>query len=152
MRREKQPQMNTDKHRWKTLGRCWTALSRLTSHLLPLFFFFSLTPHLWADVPNGGFEQITASQIPVNWSPLPDSTRVMVEHERAHSGKISVLMLGGPRGEPHRTDERSRRYSAGSRLCLNRMGACRQRKGLLHASDGCQKIRLQWAKAEQQQK
>lgn len=64
------------------------------------FFFLSLTPHLWADVPNGGFEQITASQIPVNWSPVPDSTRVTVEHERAHSGKISVLMLGGPRGEP----------------------------------------------------
>ena len=64
------------------------------------FFFLSLTPHLWADVPNGGFEQITASQIPVNWSPVPDSTRVMVERERAHSGKISVLLLGGPRGEP----------------------------------------------------
>ena len=75
-------------------------LSRLTSHLLPLFFFLSLTPHLWADVLNGGFEQITASQIPVNWSPVPDSTRIMVERERAHSGKISVLMLGGPRGEP----------------------------------------------------
>ncbi len=70
------------------------------SHLLPLFFFLSLAAHLWADVSNGGFEQITASQIPVNWSPLPDSTRVMVERERAHSGKISVLMLGGPRGEP----------------------------------------------------
>ncbi|MCY3682871.1 MAG: CehA/McbA family metallohydrolase [Gemmatimonadetes bacterium] len=65
-----------------------------------LFLFFSLNAHLWADVPNGGFEQITASQIPVNWSPVPDSTRVMVERERAHSGKISVLMIGGPRGEP----------------------------------------------------
>ncbi len=64
------------------------------------FLFFSLTPHLWADVPNGGFEQITASQIPVNWSPVPDSTRIMVERERAHSGKTSVLLLGGPRGEP----------------------------------------------------
>lgn len=63
-----------------------------------LFFFF--TAHLWADVPNGGFEQITASQMPVNWSPIPDSTRVLVERERAHSGKISVLMIGGPRGEP----------------------------------------------------
>ena len=92
--------MNTDKHRWKTLGRCWVDLSRLTSHLLPLFFFLSLTTHLWADVPNGGFEQITASQMPVNWVPIPDSTRVMVERERAHSGKISVLMIGGPRGEP----------------------------------------------------
>ena len=92
--------MNTDKHRWKTLGRCWVDLSRLTSHLLPLFFFLSLAPHLWADVPNGGFEQITASQIPVNWSPVPDSTRIMVERERAHSGKTSVLMIGGPRGEP----------------------------------------------------
>ena len=67
-------------------------------HLFCFFFFF--TPHLWADVPNAGFEQITASQIPVNWSPLPDSTRIMVERERAQSGKISVLMLGGPRGEP----------------------------------------------------
>ncbi len=92
--------MNTDKHRWKTLGRCWVDLSRLTSHLLPLFFFLSLAPHLWADVPNGGFEQITASQIPVNWSPVPDSTRIMVERERAHSGKTSILMIGGPRGEP----------------------------------------------------
>lgn len=65
-----------------------------------LFFFFFLTTHLWADVPNGGFERITASQMPVNWVPVPDSTRVLIERERAHSGKISVLMLGGPRGEP----------------------------------------------------
>ena len=65
-----------------------------------LFFFFSLTTHLWADVLNGGFEQITASQMPVSWSPVPDSTRVRVERERAHSGKISALMIGGPRGEP----------------------------------------------------
>jgi len=65
-----------------------------------LFFFFSLTAHLWAEVSNGGFEQITASQMPVNWVPVPDSTRVLVERERAHSGKISVLMIGGPRGEP----------------------------------------------------
>ena len=61
-----------------------------------LFLFFS--SHLWAEVPNGGFEQITASQIPVNWSPVPDSTRVMVE--RAQSGTISVILLGGPQGEP----------------------------------------------------
>ncbi|MCE2435536.1 MAG: carbohydrate binding domain-containing protein, partial [Candidatus Latescibacteria bacterium] len=64
------------------------------------FLFFSLAAHLWAEVPNGGFEQITASQMPVNWIPVPDSTRVMVERERAHSGKISALMLGGPQGEP----------------------------------------------------
>ena len=64
------------------------------------FSFFSFAPHLWAEVPNGGFEQITASQMPVNWSPIPDSTRVMVERERAHSGEISVLMRGGPQGEP----------------------------------------------------
>lgn len=64
------------------------------------FLFFFLTPHLWADVLNGGFEQITASQVPINWVPMPDSTRVMVERERAQSGKISVLMIGGPRGEP----------------------------------------------------
>ena len=93
------------------------------------FFFLSLTPHLWADVPNGGFEQITASQMPVNWSPVPDSTRVMVERERAHSGEISALMLGGTAGRTHHTDRRSHRYSSGSRLCLNRMGVCRQRKG-----------------------
>lgn len=88
----------TDKHRLKAyvLERKKVALSPFWC----LFFFFTLTAHLWADVPNGGFEQITASQIPVNWSPVPDSTRVMVERERAHSGKISVLMIGGPRGEP----------------------------------------------------
>ncbi len=101
--------MNTDKHRLKALKQ-ETLLavrlfrlrlySRLTSYVLPPLLFFSLTAHLWADVPNGGFEQITASQMPVNWVPIPDSTRIMVEHERAHSGKISVLMIGGPRGEP----------------------------------------------------
>ena len=88
--------MNTDKHRLKASvsDRKRVALS------LPwcLFFFLSLTAHLWAEVPNGEFEQITASQMPVNWSSVPDSTRVMVE--RAHSGKISVLMIGGPQGEP----------------------------------------------------
>ncbi len=99
--------MNTDKHRLKTsvLERKKVARSPLTSYLSPpwclfCFLFFSLTAHLWADVPNGGFEQITASQMPVNWVPVPDSTRVMVERERAQSGKISALMLGGPRGEP----------------------------------------------------
>ncbi len=86
--------------KYQPLSDCGVDLSRLTFHLLPLFFFLSLTPHLWADVPNGGFEQITASRMPVNWVPIPDSTRVMVERERAHSGKISVLMLGGPQGEP----------------------------------------------------
>ncbi len=91
--------MNTNKHRLKTsvLKRKKVALS--PSWALFCFLFLSLTGYLRADVLNGGFEQITASQMPVNWAPVPDSTRVMVERERAYSGKISVLMLGGPRGE-----------------------------------------------------
>ena len=43
------------------------------------FSFLSLTGYLRADVLNGGFEQIAASQMPVNWVPVPDSMRVMVE-------------------------------------------------------------------------
>ena len=63
---------------------------------LVCLFVFLFGGRLQAEVLNGGFERLAESQLPVAWTPLPDSARVAIARDRAHGGKISVVLSGYP--------------------------------------------------------